>query len=216
MPNITGQGLSIPTASFPGGNSAGVPTGIAAELLGSRLLARYSTLVKAGKVYYASLAVAAPGPVIFSSGTNQAGPVIWNKPSSNVDAHILGVLVGSPTVAYDVAGAIGFATTVQSTQPAGASIAVVTSNNCLAGGGRSQMGGIFNLAVLTVLPAPTFLPLAGVTTGAISTRNTGGTGYIDTGGFPIIAPGFAGYVCASATQTNTVVTLGLVWAELPA
>ena len=214
MPNITGPGLTFPTASFQGSPS-GVPTGIAAELSGSRFASRYGTLVKAGKVFYTQIAAAAPGPVIFSSGTNQAGPVLWNRSGSGIDAHILGVVVGSPTVAYDVAGVIGFATTVQVVRPSGASILVLPATNANSGGGASQLAGIFQLAVIAVTPAPVFLPLSGVNTGAITTRVNSGSGYIDLGGLVVVSPGSAGYVCASATQTNTVVTMGVVWAELP-
>ena len=106
MPNITGPSLSFPSRSFPG-QQAGAPSGVAGELLLSELLGKYSTLVKSGKVFYTSASVTAP--VIFSTAA-QLGPMLWNKPGSGIDAHIIGVAVGEPSTATTVAGSIGLST----------------------------------------------------------------------------------------------------------
>src|SRR5436190_245717 len=102
MPNITGPSLSFPSRSFPG-QQAGAPSGVAGELLLSELLGKYSTLVKSGKVFYTSASVTAP--VIFSTAA-QLGPMLWNKPGSGIDAHIIGglVVVGPGSVGYVCAG----------------------------------------------------------------------------------------------------------------
>src|SRR6266851_3715587 len=102
MPNITGPSLSFPTKSFPV-NQACAPAGAMGELSMSELLGKYATLVKSQKVFYTSAIITAP--VIFSTAA-QLGPMIWNKPGSTLDAHILAVGVGSPTTASNVAGAI--------------------------------------------------------------------------------------------------------------
>src|SRR5258708_36688729 len=93
MPNISGPALSFPAKAFPT-QQAGVPVASVGELGMGALCGKYSTLVKAGKVFYTSAIITAP--VIFSTAT-QLGPVLWNKPGSNIDAYILAVGVGSAT-----------------------------------------------------------------------------------------------------------------------
>ncbi len=65
-----------------------------------------------------------------------------------------------------------------------------------------------------VLPLPVFLPLTGVNTGAITTQAVSSS-WVDVGGGLIVGPGTVGYVCASATLTTGVFTIGALWAELP-
>ena len=208
MPNITGPGLTFPTVAFPG-TPSGAPTGIATEVSASRLLGRYSTLVKAGKVYHASAIITTP--VIFTTA-DQLGPILWNRPGSKIDAHILAVTVGGPTVTSTgaIAGAIGWVQNVQPTEPFLTSDATVAGTaliptNVSSGGGPSQLGAVMAGAAaapitVSILPTPIFLPLAGFT---------------DVGGLVVVTPGCAGYVCASATMSSGVFTLGVVWAELP-
>lgn len=209
MPNLQGPALSYPTRSFPG-SQAGVPTGVVGELTISEVLGKYATLVKSQKVFYTSAIITAP--VIFSTA-GQLGPMLWNKPGSGLDAHILAIGVGNPTVASGVAGSIGYASAVQPTAPT--SPTAITAVNAYAGGGPSQMAAVNSGGTVIVLPAPIFLPLVGVNTGAITTQSLT-TGFVDVGGALIVGPGNVGYVCASATLTSGVFTVGIVWAELPA
>lgn len=209
MPNITAPSLTFPTRSFPSQQS-GSPAGIAGELLVSELMGKYATLVKSQKVFYTSAIITAP--VIFSTAA-QLGPILWNKPGSGLDAHILAIGVGSPTTASGVAGALGYASTVQPTLPTSQTNLVV--NNAYAGGGPSAMASVGTGGTVIVLPAPIFVPLVGVNTGAITTQVIS-SGWVDVGGLFIVGPGNAGYVCASATLTSGVFTIGLLWAELAA
>jgi hypothetical protein len=209
MPNISAPSFSFPTRSFPT-QQAGVPAGVVGELTVSEVLAKYATLVKSQKVFYTSAIITAP--VIFSTAA-QLGPMIWNKPGSGLDAHILAVGVGSPTTASGVAGAIGYASAVQPTAPT--SPTAIVAVNAYAGGGTSQMAAVNSGGTVIVLPAPIFLPLVSVNTGAITTSVLT-TGFVDVGGSLIIGPGNVGYVCASATLTSGVFTIGLLWAEMPA
>jgi hypothetical protein len=202
-----GLPLTIPARAF---NGFANPSGIVGESTVSSLLGRYSTLVKAGKVFYTSAIITAP--VIFSTAA-QLGPMIWNKPGSNLDAHILGISVGSPTVATTVAGALGWASTVQPTAPT--TPTAITAVNAYAGGGSSQMAAVNSTGTVIVLPVPVFLPLIGVNTGAITTGVLNSS-FVDVGGALVVGPGNAGYVCSSATLTAGVFTIGLLWAELPA
>ncbi len=172
---------------------------------------KYATLVKQQKVFYVSAAITAP--VIFSTAA-QLGPMIWNKPGSGLDAHILAVCVASPTTAATVAGAIGWSSNAQTTAPTSPSAAVVPVN-AYAGGGASQMAYVGGTATVIILPVPIFLPLVAVNTGAVSVNGVS-TNWLDVGGALIVGPGTVGYLCGSATLSTMVVHLGIIWCELPA
>lgn len=210
MPPLTGGPLSYPVRSLPGATT-GVPTGMVGELLVSEILGKYATLVKSGKVFYTSAIITAP--VIFSTA-GQLGPMLWNRPGSGVDAHILGVAVGQPTTASTVAGAIGWCSNVQPTAPTSPT-AIVAVNAYAGGGGTSQMGAVNSGGTVIVLPTPIFFPLTGVNTGAVTTQGVSSS-FVDVGGGLIIGAGNVGYVCSSATLSSGVFTIGLLWAELPA
>lgn len=211
MPNITAPALTFPARAFPV-QQAGAPVGVVGELGFSALLGKYATLVKAQKVFYTSAIVTAP--VIFTSA-GQLGPILWNKPGSGIDAHLLGLSVGSPTTASSVAGSWGWMANVQSASPT-ATITALTVNNAYAGGGASQLGGVMTTTGnVGILPTPIFVPLIGVNTGAITTQCLGGTGFVDVGGLFIVGPGNMGCATVSATLTSGVFTVGLLWAELP-
>lgn len=180
------------------------------ELSVSELCGKYATLVKLGKVFYTSAIITAP--VIFSTAA-QLGPMLWNRPGSGLDAHILGVAVGQPTTASTVAGSLGWCSNVQPTAPT-TPTAITAVNAYAGGGGTSQMGAVLSTATVIVLPTPIFLPLTGVNTGAVTTQAVSAS-FVDVGGSLIVGPGNVGYVCASATLSSGVFTIGLVWAELP-
>ena len=210
MPNLTGPSLSFPTRAFPT-NQQGAPSGIAGELAVSEVVARYSTLVKAQKVFYTSAIITAP--VIFSTAI-QGGPMIWNKPGSGLDAHILAVSCGQPTTASSVDGAIGYASGVQPTAPT--TPTAIVAVNAYAGGGPSQMAAVNSTGTVIVLPAPIFMPLISVCGPTVTTAVATAASFIDVAGSLIIGPGNVGYICASATLSSGVFTIGVMWAELPA
>lgn len=208
MPNLMAPAFATPTKSNPG-SQAGVPAGMLGELLVSEILGKYATLTKLGKVFYTSAIITAP--VIFSTAA-QLGPMLWNRAASGIDAHILGVSVGSPTTASTVAGAISWASQVQPTQPSTAT--AITSVNAYSGGAPSAMGGVFSTATILVAPTNIPFPLVAVNTGAITTGALTNN-WIDVGGVFQVGPGNVGYVCGNATLTAGVFTIGLLWAELP-
>ena len=211
MPNITAPPLSFPSKSFAA-QQAGAPTGIIGDLLFSEVMPRYATLAKSQKVFYVSAAITAP--LSFVTGAAQLGPMIWNKPGSGLDAHILAICVASPTTASTVGGAIGWASNAQATAPTSPSAAVVPVN-AYAGGGAPQMAYVGGTATVSVLPVPIFLPLVAVNTGAVSVNGVSAN-WLDLGGALIVGPGTVGYVCGSALLSTLVIQIGLVWAELPA
>ena len=208
MPNITGPALTYPAKAFPG-TQAGAGTGVSGEVVFSELLGKYGTLSKSQRVFYTSAIITAP--VIFSTAA-QLGPMLWNRPASGVDAHILAIGVGSPTTATTVAGALGYASNVQPTAPT--TPTAIVAVNAFAGGGPSAMGAVNSGGTVIILPVPIFLPLIGVNTGAVTTGVLT-SNWTDVGGALIVGPGNVGYVCASATLTSGVFTIGLIWAELP-
>ncbi len=210
MPNITAPALSFPSKAFPA-QQAGAPSGIVGELLFSEVMGKYATLAKSQKVYYTSAAITAP--VGFATSGTQLGPMLWNKPGSGIDAHLLAICVASPTTASTVAGAIGWASNAHTTAPT--SPTAITAVNAYAGGGPSQLGAVNSAGVLLILPVPIFLPLIAVDTGAISVNGVAAN-WLDVGGAVIVGPGTIGYVCGSATLSTLVVQIGIVWAELPA
>lgn len=209
MPPLIGPPLALPSKALPGAVT-GVPTGVVGELNVSEILGKYATLVKMGKVFYTSAIITAP--VIFSTAA-QLGPMLWNRASSGLDAHVLGVSVSSPTTASTVAGAVSYASQVQPTAPSTAT--AIVSVNAYAGGGPSGMGGVFSTATILVAPTNVPFPLVAVNTGAITTASLSSC-FVDVGGAFIVAPGNVGYICGNATLSSGVFTIGLLWAELPA
>ncbi len=209
MPNITAPALTFPTRSFPA-QQAGAPSGVMGEMLFTEVLGKYATLAKSQKLFYASSQITAP--VIYSTAI-QAGPMIWNRPGSGLDAHILAILVSQPSTAYTVAGSLGWAANLQPTAPT--SPTALASLNCYAGGPVSGMAAVNTVGTVIILPVPTFLPLIAVNTGAIS-KTAVATSWFDVGGAVIVGPGTVGYVCSSATLSTGVAFIGIVWAELPA
>lgn len=209
MPNITAPALTFPAKSFPA-QQAGAPSGVVGDMLFTEVMGRYATLAKAQKLFYASAQITSP--VIYSTAI-QAGPMIWNRPASGLDAHILAIVVSQPSTAYGVAGSIGWAANLQPTAPT--SPTLLASVNCYAGGPASGMGAINTVGTVIILPVPTFLPLIAASTAAISV-NILSTNWFDVGGSVIVGPGTVGYVCGSATLSSGVAYIGIVWAELPA
>lgn len=211
MPNITAPALSFPARSFPT-QQAGAPTGVVGEMTLSQCVGKYGTLVKSQKVFYTAAIVTAP--VIYSTAA-QLGPMLWNRPGSGFDAHVIAISIGAPTTATSVAGSLGWAANVQPTAPTTPGTAL-TAVNAYAGGPTSGLGFIGSTGTVLVLPLPTFTPLIPINTA------TAGTGMsallqsnIDVSGMFVVGPGNVGYVSASATLTSGVMTIGIMWAELP-
>ncbi len=208
MPNVTAPALTIPNKAFPG-STGGVPSGIVGELLFSQVMLKYATLVKAGKVQTAYATMTAP--VIFSTAAASGGPLIWNRPGSNVDAHILAVSVAG-VVASGVAGSIGLAGSVGQAIAPSSTTAIDGSGNALVGGPASAMGGVFRLGTVANA-AGFFAPLFNV--GTTATSAMFGPSFIDVGGAMVVPPGNCGFVAASATLTSCQVSIALIWAEVP-
>jgi hypothetical protein len=211
MPNITAPALTFPSRSFPA-QQAGAPTGVVGELSMSQFVGKYGTLVKSQRVFYTSAIVTAP--VIYSTAA-QLGPMLWNRTGSGFDAHVLAISIGAPTTATSVAGSLGWASNVQPAAPTSPGTALVAVN-AYAGGPTSGLGFIGSTGTVIILPVPTFTPLFPINTATAGTAMSAlQVSNIDTSGMFVVGPGNVGYVCASATLTSGVMTIGIMWAEIP-
>jgi hypothetical protein len=206
---IQTSSLSFP-AKAGAGNAQGVPSGFVNELLVSNIMARYSTLAKAGKLFMAYATVTAP--VVFSTAAGSGGPLLWNRPNSTIDAHIL-ALGFSTSVVTTVAGGIGLAGSVGQTITPSTTTAIDATGNCLLGGPATQLGGVFRVGTVANA-ASQFFPVAQFHTGALTVDTTGVT-WQDVGGALVVTPGTCGFVAATVTLTTLAIQIGMIWAELP-
>jgi hypothetical protein len=192
-------------------NPSGIPSGGLGETVVSEVLGRYSTLAKAGKVFQAYAIVTAP--VIFSTAAGTGGPLIWNKPNSGVEAHILAMSYALGT-ASTVAGSIGFTGNAGQTSAPTSTTAIDASGSTYIGGQTTQMGGVYRVGTPSVAGA-SYIPLVEVHTGAVTVDTTKPT-WVDIGGTIIIPQGSWGAIAGNATLTTAVIGINLIWAELPA
>lgn len=212
MPNIQTPGLKFPTRAILGGNAAGVPSGWMDELLVTDLLGKYATLVKAGKVFSAYALVTAP--VAFATAAGIGGPLIWNKPNSGIEAHILAAGFGGLSVAATAAGALGLTGNAGQAAVPTALTAIDGIQNNLVGGPQSGMGSVSRIG--TVANAGGGLtPLIAIGTGAITALEAA-MSFVDVGGGFIIPQGSWGAIAGNVAITAAVLALFLMWAELPA
>lgn len=202
--------LSLPTKAASQGNPLGIPSGFNNELVVSELMAKYSTLAKLGVLFSAYATLTAP--VIFSTAAGTGGPLLWNKPSSNFDAHILAVGFSS-SVVTTVAGGLGFTGNAGQIIAPTATTAIDASGSLFIGGNNTSLGGVYRVGTPTNA-GNIFLPFAQFHTGALTVDTTGLT-WIDIGGAIIIPPSCWGAVAATATLSTLQVQVGVIWAELP-
>lgn len=203
--------LTIPLkASTEGNPQAGVPSGFIKELIISELMAKYSTLCKSGRLYSAYATLTAP--VAFGTLIGMGGPLLWNKPNSGLDAHIL-ALGFSTSVVTTVAGGLGLTGNIGQNSAPSTATAIDASGSLILGGPVSQLGGVYRIG--TILNAGNiFLPFAQVHTGALTVDTTLLT-WMDVGGALIIPPGGWGSPAGSLLLSTLQVQIGIIWAEMP-
>ncbi|HEV3223859.1 MAG TPA: hypothetical protein VGZ90_13315 [Puia sp.] len=209
MPLINLSSLALPVKAFVNNGNAGAPGGVANELMISELVGKYATLVKLGVVFSAYATLTAP--VIFSTAAGTGGPLLWNKPSSNIDAHILGVGFSS-SVVTTVAGGLGLTGNGGQSVAPGTTTAIDASGNMLIGGKTSGCN-VYRIGTPANAGAQLF-PFAQFHTGALTVDTTLLT-WIDLGGAMIVPPGCWASPAGTATLTTLQVQIGLLWAELP-
>lgn len=202
--------LALPARAATGGNPLGIPSGFTNELIVSEISAKYSTLAKLGVLYSAYATLTAP--VIFSTAAGTGGPLLWNKPNSNFDAHILAVGF-STSVVTTVAGGLGLTGNAGQSIAPTATTAIDASGSLFIGGNATSLGGIYRVGTPTNA-GNIFMPFAQFHTGALTVDTTGLT-WVDIGGAFIIPPGTWGSVAGTATLSTLQVQVGIIWAELP-
>lgn len=208
MPYIQASQINLQQAN-PFGNQVAIPSGQFGELVISELLPRYSTLSKKGQLFCAYATLTAP--VIYTTAAGTGGPLLWNKPNSGFDAHILAVGFSS-SVVTTVAGGLGLTgNSGQNTAPS-STTAIDASGPLYIGGANTALGGVYRVGTVTNA-GNVFFPLAQFHTGALTSDTTGVT-WIDVGGAFVIPQGAWGGIAATATLTTLAVQVGIIWAEL--
>lgn len=179
------------------------------SLVVAQATGKYTEAARAGGVYFGFYTLAA-APVIFGTEAGQSG-VLWNPPDSGVDVAIL-LWSFAQRVAATTAGNLGIATYPgQDLQPTTATAATATGP-ALVGYGRSKAEFT---GVGTVLgPESSFLPLAGIMTGAVTTTAVS-TVVVDVGGAIILPPGTAAAVASCSTDPVAARgEIAVLWQEL--
>ena len=199
-----------PQSQLGNSNPDAIPGGILKELLASGLLGRYATLAKAGMLYIAQANISAP--VAYTNPTGVGGPLLWNRPGSNRDAHILGVALGV-SVVTTVAGSVGLTGNVGQSAAPTTTTAIDGKSSGLIGGAD---GAVEAYRIGTVVNAGNFfLPCFHVHTGALTVDNFG-QAYRDLGAPLIVPPGGWAALAGSAALTTLAGIAAIVYAEVPA
>lgn len=187
---------------------AGLRMGRAGDLIISELHGRFFEQSSRGNLYMAQAIVTAP--VIYSTAAGTGGPLLWNG-SSTVKASILAIGWGVSTVST-VGAAIGLTGNSGQTSAPASTTAIDGVKNCLIGGGAPACTAY---RIGTPTSAGGFLmPFGDLNTGALTTT-PGGFHWVEIGGlFTVPQYGWVS-VAASATASTTVMTVGLIWEEIP-
>ena len=202
--------LALPSKANTSGNNAGVPSGLASELLLSELLPRYSNLAKLGKVFTARGAL----QTLSVAGTAMTGLVVWNgsSPGSGVDLHLLKATGNVAVTSATMTGIALARGTNQLAAPTTTTAATQTNNYLTQPLGA---GLAYTVATLSAAPVAQFDVLHN--TAAIATTGEDNGFSLDFEGSIIIPPqGIVAFVALGAASAASAVNLSLMWAELPA
>lgn len=183
--------------------------GKAGEVVMQQLHGRHYEQAYRGNLFMAQAIVTAP--VIYTTAAGTGGPLLWNPPSSGVNAVILAVTMGITTVTT-VAAALGLTGNTGQTSAPGSTTAIDGRTNLFLG---RAAGACTPYRVGTPSTAGGFLlPFASLHTGALTVDNMG-VGFVDIGGALIVPPGAWASIAASATASTTVGTFGMIYEEVP-
>jgi len=175
--------------------------------LSSELHGRYVQQALRKHVYMANAIVTAP--VIFSTAAGTGGPLLYNPPTSGVNAAILAVSCGVSVVST-VAASLGL--TGGATNAPTSTTAIDSLTNTFLGGPTGQCS-VYRVG--TPSAAGTFFhPFGDVHTGALTVDNLG-TAWIDIGGVFVVPPGYFASIAASATASTLVANLSMLYEEIP-
>lgn len=150
-------------------------------------------------------------PVIYTTAAGTGGPLLWNPPSTGVNAVILAVGFGVTTVTT-VAAALGLTGNSGQTSAPGSTTAIDSRTNLYIGGAQAACS-VYRVGTPTNAGG-FFIPFGALHTGALTVDNTS-TAWINIDGMLIVPPGCWASIAASATATTTVAQLAMVWEEVP-
>jgi hypothetical protein len=181
------------------------------SLIVSELHGRYYEQAFRGNIFIAQAIVTVP--VVYTATTGMGGPLLWNPPTSGVNAVLLSASWTETTANTTTAWAIGITgNSGQFSQPT-TTTAIDGQTNAIIGQASPKVKAF---RIGTVVNGGSFLlPLGDVHTGTIAV-DTGGSRVADIGGAIIIPPGAWGSVSASAAGTAVVLTISLTWEEVAA
>lgn len=173
----------------------------------------YHDYARRGQLFIATANVTSP--VIYTTAAGTGGPLLWNNSgaaaggTSRVMAVLLALGVGITTVsgAASALGLTGGATTAPTS-----TTAIDAVNNCLIGGPAPRCS-LYRVG--TVSAAGTFFMPTHTLDTAAATAQPLGMSWVDLHGCFIVQPGNFASVAAAATATSAVLSVGLIWAEIP-
>lgn len=194
----------------PGVTSQPLRQGPLADVIVSELAGRYYEMARNKRLFMAHAIVTAP--VVYTTAAGTGGPLLWNG-STNINASILAVSVALTTVATTTAMGLGITGNTGQTSAPTSTTVIDSTRNLFLGGAASNCT---TYRIGTPTNAGNFLiPLVSLHLGA-NTVDTMLSTFIDVGGMLIIPPGGWCSVAATATATAAVLSIGLIWTEVPA
>lgn len=175
----------------------------------------YYDLAQQGRVFSALATVTAP--VIWSTAAGTGGPLLWNNTGTSnqrVKAVLLALGVGL-TVASGAASAIGITGAAGQTAAPGSTTAIDAVANMLIGGSgpATPLCNVFRVGTPTN-PGTFFQPTHSLDTAAITAIPLA-MQWVDLHGAIVVQPGGWASAAAAATATSAVLSIGLLWAEIP-
>jgi len=180
-----------------------------ADVIVSELNGRYYEQCRAGRLFIAQAIVTAP--VVYTTAAGTGGPLIWNG-STTVNIVPLAVSFALTTAATTAAFGLGLTGNTGQPSAPTTTTAIDGVRNLFLGGAAPNASAF---RVGTVVNAGNFLlPFVGIHLGATSVDTTL-PGFVDLGGSMIVPPGSWCSVAATVTATAAVLTIGLIWAEVP-
>jgi hypothetical protein len=212
---IQTQGLSIPSKAQSDGNPTGVPSGFWDELLVSKLMPDYYSLLKSGVVYVAVLS--GGNPTSFTGGAGGTPLIgLYNPANSGKDLVLLQTRIGVRTTGTAAAnldfvwwGGPSVLPTGTATNPQNAYSLAKTGSAAVAFVNTAMTG---STAITVLYPAVSVGQTIATTPTATAPTDSGA----DAKGLIVAAPGNLIALGAPATLTVAAIDVAVFWAELAA
>jgi hypothetical protein len=202
--------ITGPVASSDGGGNRPIRQGRIGALVTADSHGRLFEPSSRGQLYMASANLTVP--VIYTATVGVGGPLLWNG-STKVNAGIVSVGWALTTANTTTAYALGITGNSGQTSAPTTATAIDTSSNCFIGGAPPNCS-VFRLG--TVVNGGKFLmPFAQVHTSTVLTVDTTAMQWVELSSMFVVPPNCWASVSASAAGTAGVLTIGIVWEEVP-